>query len=47
VHAELGAIIGGVHNESYAHVDEVAAHGYGFGGKTQEHRWIAKSLGAS
>jgi 4-oxalocrotonate tautomerase len=45
VHAELGAILSGVHNESYTHVDEVAAHGYGFGGKTQEHRFIAKQLG--
>jgi len=45
VHADLGAILGGVHTESYTHVDEVAAHGYGFGGKTQENRFIAKLLG--
>jgi 4-oxalocrotonate tautomerase len=38
----LGAALGGVHEESYVHVDDVRADAYGFGGKTQERRFIER-----
>lgn len=41
VFANIGALLGGVHHESYALVHEVPASAYGFGGKTQEFRFIA------
>ncbi len=41
VFAELTALLGGVHHESYALVHEVPAAAYGYGGKTQEFRFIA------
>ena len=44
VHTALGAIMGGVHDESYTLVDEVPAHDYGYGGETQEQRFIAGRL---
>lgn len=34
-------ILGKIHNESYVYVEEVKADSYGFGGKTQEFRYIA------
>ena len=37
-------LLGDVHPESYVHVDEVSADGYGFGGLTQERRYIAAKL---
>ena len=33
-----------LHEESYAHVDEVRGDAYGFGGLTQERRYIAGKL---
>ena len=36
---------GPVHPESYALVDAVPAHAYGFGGRTQEHRFITARPG--
>jgi 4-oxalocrotonate tautomerase len=33
-----------VHQESYLHVDEVRGDAYGFGGLTQERRYIAGKL---
>ncbi len=36
----LGQLLGGVHPESYVHVDDVRADAYGYGGKTQERRYI-------
>jgi 4-oxalocrotonate tautomerase len=36
----FGAVLGDVHNESYIYVQEVKADAYGFGGVTQERRYI-------
>lgn len=40
VHSAMGALLGGVHPISYALVDEVPAANWGFGGKSQEYRYI-------
>jgi 4-oxalocrotonate tautomerase len=40
----MGELLGPLHNESYAHVDEVKGDSYGFGGLTQERRYIASKL---
>jgi 4-oxalocrotonate tautomerase len=37
-------IVGSVHHESYALVDEVPASAYGYGGRTQEYRFISGQL---
>ena len=39
-------LLGDVHEESYVLVHEVAADAYGFGGLTQEHRYVAGRLRA-
>lgn len=44
VYAELSSLIGNVHHESYILADEVPASDYGFGGKTQEFRFIEGQL---
>jgi 4-oxalocrotonate tautomerase len=41
---QMGALLGPLHNESYLHVDEVRGDAYGFGGLTQERRYIASKL---
>ncbi|ABE43101.1 tautomerase family protein [Polaromonas sp. JS666] len=38
--AALGQLLGNVHEESYIHVQDVRAQAYGFGGLTQEYRYI-------
>ncbi len=38
--AELSSLIGGAHAESYVHVHDVRADGYGYGGLTQERRYV-------
>jgi 4-oxalocrotonate tautomerase len=38
--AALDRLLGGVHPESYVHVDDARADGYGYGGLTQERRYI-------
>ena len=38
--AALGQLLGNVHEESYIHVQDVRAEAYGFGGLTQEYRYI-------
>ncbi len=38
--AALDRLLGGVHPESYVHVDDVRGDAYGYGGRTQERRWI-------
>lgn len=38
--AALGKLLGNVHEESYIYVQDVRAHAYGFGGLTQEYRYI-------
>ena len=42
----MGELLGPLHRESYAHVDEVKGDAYGFGGLTQERRYIAGKLEA-
>jgi len=44
VYALMARTLGELHEESYAHVHEVRADAYGFGGLTQEHRYIAGRL---
>ncbi|TGQ51763.1 4-oxalocrotonate tautomerase family protein [Mesorhizobium sp. M1C.F.Ca.ET.193.01.1.1] len=43
----FGRLLGGVHEESYALVHEVAAAAYGYGGKSQEFRFISGRLKAA
>ena len=38
--AALDALLGGVDPESYVHVDDVRADAYGYGGLTQERRYV-------
>lgn len=42
--SEMERLLGPLHNESYAHVHDVRADAYGFGGLTQERRYIASKL---
>ncbi len=44
VFALMRRVLGDLHEESYAFVHEVKADAYGFGGVTQEHRYIANKL---
>lgn len=37
---EMGEMLGKIHAESYVLVHEVSAAAYGFGGRTQEYRYI-------
>ncbi len=41
---KFGELLGPLHNESYIHVHDVRADAYGFGGFTQERRYIANKL---
>jgi 4-oxalocrotonate tautomerase len=41
----MGKLLGPLHEESYIHVHEVRGDAYGFGGLTQERRYIAGKLG--
>lgn len=45
VFATMGELLGPLHHESYVHVHDVHAYGYGFGGLSQERRTIAGKLG--
>ena len=47
VFASFGQLLGTVHEESYALVHEVPAAAYGFGGRTQEFRFINGRLQAA
>ena len=40
----MDELLAPLHEESYAHVDEVKGDAYGFGGLTQERRYIAGKL---
>jgi 4-oxalocrotonate tautomerase len=40
----MGRVLGDLHQESYALVHEVPADAYGFGGLTQEHRYVAGKI---
>ncbi len=44
--AALSRLLGDVHPESYVHVDDVRADGYGYGGLTQERRYIRARVAA-
>lgn len=37
----FGRLLGDLHDESYIYVHDVRADAYGYGGRTQEHRYIA------
>jgi len=47
IFAAFGHLLGAVHEESYAFVHEVPAAAYGYGGKTQEFRFINGRLKAA
>ncbi len=38
--AAVDALLGGADPESYVHVNEVRGDAYGYGGRTQERRWV-------
>ena len=40
----MGKLLGPLHQESYIHVHEVRGDAYGYGGLTQERRYIASKL---
>ena len=42
----LSSLLGGAHQESYVHVDDVRADAYGYGGLTQERRYVEGKLRA-
>ena len=42
--ARMGDLLGPLHEETYLHVDEVKGDAYGFGGLSQERRYIAGKL---
>lgn len=42
----MGDLLGPLHNESYVHVNDVRGDAYGYGGLTQERRYIAGKLAA-
>jgi len=46
VFALMRRILGDLHEESYVLVHEVPADAYGFGGLTQEHRYVAGKIRA-
>jgi len=42
--ARMSELIGPLHNESYVHLNEVRGDAYGYGGLTQNERYIANKL---
>lgn len=44
VFSRMGELLGPLHEETYLHVDEVKGDAYGFGGLTQERRYVAGKL---
>jgi 4-oxalocrotonate tautomerase len=42
--AKMNELIGPLHSESYVHVNEVRGDAYGFGGVTQNERYITGKL---
>jgi 4-oxalocrotonate tautomerase len=44
VFERMGALIGPIHEESYVHVHDVRGDAYGYGGKTQDYRYIAAKV---
>lgn len=45
VFGTMGELLGPLHTESYVHVHDVHGYAYGFGGLTQEQRYITGKLG--
>lgn len=43
----MGELLGRLHVESYVYAHDAAADGYGFGGITQERRYVAGKLGTT
>jgi len=43
----MAELLGPLHDESYVHVHDVHGYAYGFGGLTQERRYIAGKLGVA
>ncbi|UTD28766.1 hypothetical protein DB459_19560 [Bradyrhizobium sp. WD16] len=43
----MAELLGPLRHESYVHVHDVRADAYGFGGLTQERRYIARRLGSN
>jgi 4-oxalocrotonate tautomerase len=44
VFAAMGRLLGPIHEESYVHVHDVRGDAYGYGGKTQDYRYIAAKV---
>ena len=44
VFARMRELLGELHEESYIHVHDARADGYGYGGLTQEQRYVAGKL---
>jgi 4-oxalocrotonate tautomerase len=44
VFAAMRDLLGALHNESYVYIHEVRADAYGFGGVTQEYRYVSNKL---
>jgi len=44
VFTRIGELIGPIHEESYVHVHDVRGDAYGYGGKTQDYRYIAAKV---
>jgi 4-oxalocrotonate tautomerase len=42
----MAQLLGPLHEESYVHVHDVRGDAYGFGGLTQERRYIARQIAA-
>jgi 4-oxalocrotonate tautomerase len=42
----FGELLGPLHEECYVHVDDVRGDSYGYGGLTQEHRYVAGKISA-
>ena len=40
IFAAMDGLLGGIHEKSYVHVADVRAAGYGYGGVTQEQRYV-------
>lgn len=47
VFAAMEGLMGPLHHESYIYVREVKADAYGYGGRTQERRYVEKTLKAA
>ena len=44
VFEEMAALLGPLHEVSYVHIDDARAAAWGYGGQTQQHRAVMKTL---